>query len=42
MPQLRMVWEHHIRPLLAEYLGHQPQRLARYDLDRFLKAKGAG
>ncbi len=37
-PQLRMVWEHHVRPLLAEYLGHQPQRLARYELERFLKA----
>lgn len=35
-PQLRRVWEHHIRPLLAEYLGHQPQRLARYELERLL------
>ena len=39
LPRLRRVWEHHVRPLLAEYLGHQPQRLARYELDRFLKAR---
>jgi 5-methylcytosine-specific restriction protein B len=34
--RLRMVWEHHIRPLLEEHFLGQPGRAAAYDLDRLL------
>jgi hypothetical protein len=35
--RLGMVWEHHIRPLLAEYFAQRPERLASYDLQRILQ-----
>jgi hypothetical protein len=34
--RLRVVWEHHVRPLLEEYFAGQPDRVAAYDLDRLL------
>jgi hypothetical protein len=37
--RLRVVWEHHVRPLLEEYfLGH-PERTAAYDLERLLDGR---
>jgi hypothetical protein len=35
-PRLRMVWQHHLRPLLEEHFAGQPSRLAAYDLDELL------
>jgi 5-methylcytosine-specific restriction protein B len=37
--RLRMVWQHHIQPLLQEYFTGQQQRLSAYDLDLLLKGK---
>ncbi len=34
--RLRVVWEHHVRPLLDEYFAAQPQRARAYDLDALL------
>jgi 5-methylcytosine-specific restriction protein B len=34
--RLRVVWDHHVRPVLDDYLGGQPGRLAMFDLDRLL------
>jgi MoxR-like ATPase len=34
--RLRMVWQHHVRPLLDEHFVGQPGRSAAYDLDRLL------
>jgi hypothetical protein len=34
--RLRVVWQHHIRPLLDEYFTGRPERAAAYDLDRLL------
>lgn len=34
--RLRVVWDHHVRPLLEEYFAGQPERLAAYDLDRLI------
>ncbi|HWG42590.1 MAG TPA: DUF2461 family protein [Gemmataceae bacterium] len=34
--RLRIVWQHHIRPLLEEHLAGQPGRLASYDIDQLL------
>jgi hypothetical protein len=31
--RLRMVWRHHVRPLLEEHFAGQPQRLAGYEMD---------
>ncbi len=39
--RLRMVWEHHVRPLLEEYFAGHPGRAAAYDLER-LSESGAG
>jgi 5-methylcytosine-specific restriction enzyme B len=37
--RMRVVWDHHVRPLLEEYfLGH-PERAAGYDLDRLLDGR---
>jgi hypothetical protein len=37
--RLRVVWDHHVRPLLEEYfLGH-PERAAAYDLGRLLDGR---
>jgi len=32
--RLRMMWQHHVRPLLEEHFAGQPQRLAAYELER--------
>src|SRR5581483_6010973 len=37
---LRVVWEHHLRPLLDEYLAGQPGRAAAYTLESFLGKPG--
>jgi hypothetical protein len=34
--RLRVVWEHHVRPLLEEYFPGHPERVAAYDLERLL------
>jgi hypothetical protein len=34
--RLRVVWEHHVKPLLDEYFAAQPQRTRGYDLDTLL------
>jgi hypothetical protein len=34
--RLRIVWQHHVRPLLEEHFAGQPARLAAYDLDQLL------
>jgi uncharacterized protein (DUF2461 family) len=34
--RLRIVWQHHVRPLLEEHFAGQPARLAVYDFDRLL------
>jgi hypothetical protein len=33
---LRMVWQHHVKPLLEEHFFGQPGRASAYDLDRLL------
>jgi len=35
--RLRVVWEHHVRPLLEEYFMGHPERVAAYDLERLLE-----
>jgi hypothetical protein len=35
--RLRVVWQHHVWPLLEEYFAAQPQRTAAYELDKLLK-----
>jgi hypothetical protein len=37
--RLRVVWEHHIQPLLEEYFMNNAGRAAAYDLDRLLNGK---
>ena len=32
--RLRMVWKHHVQPLLDEYFAGHPARLSAYELDR--------
>ena len=34
--RLRMIWQHHVTPLLEEYFAGQPQRLEAYQLDDLL------
>jgi len=34
--RLRIIWQHHVRPLLEEHLAAQPGRLAAYELDKIL------
>jgi len=34
--RLRLMWQHHVRPLLDEYFTGQPGRAAAYDLDQML------
>ncbi len=34
--KLRVVWNHHVRPVLEEHFAMRPQRLAGYDLDAIL------
>ena len=38
-PRLRLMWQHHIRPLLDEYFAGQPGRAAAYDLDQMLEGE---
>jgi hypothetical protein len=35
--RLRIVWKHHVQPLLDEYFAGHPARLTAYDLDRLLQ-----
>lgn len=35
-PRLRVVWEHHVQPLLDEYFHGHPEQVAAYDLDALL------
>lgn len=37
--QLRVVWDHHVRPLLNEYFAAYPKRLTAYDLDALMGVK---
>jgi 5-methylcytosine-specific restriction protein B len=37
--RLRVVWQHHVRPLLEEHFAGRPERLAAYDLDRLLDGR---
>jgi hypothetical protein len=37
--RLRTVWEHHVRPLLADYFSAQPARLEDYELDRLMRRR---
>jgi 5-methylcytosine-specific restriction endonuclease McrBC GTP-binding regulatory subunit McrB len=37
--RLRIVWQHHVRPLLEEHFAGQPGRLATYDLDQILDGR---
>jgi len=37
--RLRMVWQHHVRPLLEEHFAGQPGRLTAYDLDGMLDGR---
>jgi MoxR-like ATPase/uncharacterized protein (DUF2461 family) len=37
--RLRVVWEHHVRPLLEEYFMGHPERIAAYDLERLLEER---
>ena len=32
--RLRMIWDHHIRPLLLDYFSQRPERLAAYEFER--------
>jgi hypothetical protein len=34
--RLRVIWEHHVVPVLEEYFHGQPERAAAYDLDHLL------
>jgi 5-methylcytosine-specific restriction protein B len=36
-PRLRVIWEHQVKPLVAEHCLSQPQRLAAYELDALLQ-----
>jgi MoxR-like ATPase/uncharacterized protein (DUF2461 family) len=35
--RLRLVWQHHVRPLLEEHFAGQPGRLASYEIDKILE-----
>jgi len=37
--KLRVVWEHHVAPLLAEYFAAHPARAAVYELDALLAGR---
>ena len=34
--RLRVVWQHHVKPLLDEHFASHPGRAAGYDVDRLL------
>ncbi len=38
--KLAAVWEHHVRPLLLDYLGGRAERLGAYSLDKLLTGEG--
>jgi hypothetical protein len=40
--KLRVIWQHHIRPLLEAHFAGQPARLAAFDLDAFTGAVSGG
>ncbi len=40
--RLRMVWQHHIRPLLDDHFASQPGRSEGYDIDALLGAGPRG
>ncbi len=40
--RLRLVWQHHVRPLLDEHFVGQPGRAATYDLDQMLDGEPRG
>ncbi len=40
--RLRLMWRHHVRPLLDEYFAGQPGRSAAYDLDGLLDGDPRG
>jgi hypothetical protein len=40
--RLRVVWQHHVQPLLAEYFATHPERVGAYDLDVLLKGGRSG
>jgi MoxR-like ATPase len=37
--RLQVVWEHHVRPLLAEYFAGHPERLTAYELEKLLDSR---
>jgi hypothetical protein len=37
--RLRVIWEHHVLPLLAEQLAGRPESLSAYQLDALLAAE---
>jgi hypothetical protein len=37
--RLRAIWDHHIRPLLADCFAAQPARLTDYELDRLMRKR---
>ncbi len=41
-PRLRVVWQHHVRPLLEEHFLAQPGRAATYELERLLEDGARG
>jgi MoxR-like ATPase/uncharacterized protein (DUF2461 family) len=34
--RLRIIWQHHVRPMLEEHFAGQPARLASYEIDKIL------
>ncbi|HLW68201.1 MAG TPA: DUF2461 family protein [Gemmataceae bacterium] len=36
--RLRLIWDHHIRPLLMDYFSQRPDRLAAYEFERLYTA----
>jgi 5-methylcytosine-specific restriction enzyme B len=34
--RLRIIWQHHVRPLFEEHFAGQPGRLASYEIDKIL------
>jgi hypothetical protein len=38
--RLRMVWQHHVRPVVDEYFAGQPGRAEAYDLDTLMRDEG--
>lgn len=34
--RLRIIWQHHVRPLLEEHFAAQPARMVNYELDKLL------